>query len=505
MPGSSAGAMKGWEKRRSGQALRRDITGLKEANDRGLASGLKVTLQTIEEEYAPELRTIPRRLLTFDRMANDATVKAQLRANIWPILSAVRDEVKGGSPEMRALVESNLLRRGSQKYWCDTSWKQRKFEALQSLKYGFAAFGKTREIVDGMMIFRRLTYLHPRSFNAPLGPWEWDKSGANLVAIHRSYTLPDGENRVDEKIPIEDVFLSVSELVGDNWEGTALIRPAYKNWKMKELSEKIGMIHLQNAGVGIPNATLGPTDGPKDLANLQSVVESMRGGSIERRYYVLKNGQTVGFLTVPSNTDLSTPLVNLHNQGISQSGTTQFLGMGQTESGSRASDSVHMVAYLQAAEAVKDMLYDQINHGAGYLPGLVEELIYQNFDEAEIEQYGCPEIVGSPISPQNQLDYVPMIGDQVQKGSLSHEVTLENYVRNILGLPILTPAQFEKAKQQGAPQAIGGRPSEVPPLDQQNPRTDTEGRRYGLKEDSCGETLPPRRQPSYPWRRSEAV
>ena len=46
-------------------------------------------------------------------------------------------------------------------------------------------FGTDVVEVDGYRIYRRLTYLHPKSLGGPLGPWEWSKDGTRLVAVHR--------------------------------------------------------------------------------------------------------------------------------------------------------------------------------------------------------------------------------------------------------------------------------------------------------------------------------
>jgi hypothetical protein len=354
------------------------------------------------------------------------------------------------------------------------------------------------------MIFGELKYLHPRSFGGPIGPWEFDKTGSRLVAIHRKYSLPDGSQVMDERIPAEDVFLGVWEMTGDNWEGKSLIRSAYKNWSMKELAEKIGVIHLQNVGVGIPSGKLAPGAGAKDADNMRSILESMRGGSVERRFTLLNDGEVVTWLTSTADSDLSSPIVDQHTRSISSSGTMQFLGDGNTESGSRASGSVHMVAYLQAVEAIRVIFQEQLNHGWGSQTGLIEDLIYSNYEGVE----ECPVIVGTPISPTTQLENATIIGDAVQKGSLSKDINLENYVRKAMGIPPISPVDFQRIQDMGKQvPAIGGRPTEVGNPDRQDPRDDKLGRAVGIaaKEQACGVTPQPRKRTSWPWLNSTAA
>ena len=209
MGGTAAGAAKARERLKAkivqeeiGRATLADLN--RGAMQGGHVSGIRLNLQTLDEEYVPALRSLIPRLDIYQRMGNDAKIAAQLRANILPLLSAVRVSVEGGTAEMRDLVEQNLLRKGDPRFWCETSWMQRMLEKLMCLHYGFSLHAKTWDVVDGYRIFRRLTYLHPRSLAAPNGPWEWDTTG-RLVAVHRSYRMPDGKQVADEAIPVEDI------------------------------------------------------------------------------------------------------------------------------------------------------------------------------------------------------------------------------------------------------------------------------------------------------------
>src|SRR5262245_23165673 len=114
MPGTSAGVRKGWRKRKAvrpivmtrGQIQKweRRSQELAERRGGGYVSGLEVNLQTIDEEYVPALQNLPARAKLYQQMANEAKIAAQLRANILPLMSAVRWSVEGGTPEMRDLV-----------------------------------------------------------------------------------------------------------------------------------------------------------------------------------------------------------------------------------------------------------------------------------------------------------------------------------------------------------------------------------------------------------------
>lgn len=532
MPGTAAGARKGWRNRATAEhakavkkhtkALERIALATAEqtasAGKSAYFSGLNLNLRKIEEEYVPSLARLNERVDLFDKMANDPAIKKQLRLNVLPLISNVRWKVEGGTQESRDLVSSNLLRQGDRKFWCDSSWKQRLFEHLQCLKYGFSAHGKTWRVVDGYRIYGRLTYLHPRSFKGTIGPWEWDDNG-DLVAVHRTYRKPDNTVVPDERLAIGDVFIMAWELAGENWEGTALLRSMYRAFIEKDLLAKIQMINYQNVGVGIPDAEMAAGDGPKDRDSLESIVQSLRGGSKERQYIVRSPGQKVGFLTASNVTDVG-PAINSRDLDIFGGGGTEQMSGGQSQMGSRANASVQQTMNLVLVDSVRACVEDVINCGAGYLPGLVEELLAQNFTGSKEQE---TRIVGSRVSPADQLDNVTLIGELSRAGAIPRNLTTCNELLSRLGYTELTQAQFDagvgarspvdvgtpsgQPEDTAQPTDKGGRPPSVQsPTAPPDPRKDKAASRYGLlataQKKTPGAILRPRSGASYPWLRS---
>lgn len=515
MPGTSAGIRKAWRTRK---AQTRKVSAERKANDKAFrrlaeraekdaerksgefVSGIPVSLQSIDEEYVPALGDLGGRVSILQQMGTgDAKVAAQLRANILPIFSAVRKSVEGGTQEMRDLISQNLLREGDPRYWCDTSWLQRILEKLMCLQYGFALHADTWDTVDGYNIIRSKTYLHPKSLGGPLGAWEWSKDGTTLVAVHRSYQKPDGTQENDQRIPVDLLDASVWWQTGENWEGSALIRPMYGAWKKKDLASKIAMIALMNGGVGIPMATLGPNDAVADRNALKTMAGDLRGADKSRNFLVLADGQKMEFLTSNGNIVDATPVIAEQNMDIAAAGATDFMQAGQTASGSRAGGSVMMVSYMQQLDAVVRWLEEQINHGAGYLQGSVERLIYQNFRNVK----ECPQIKLSRVSPTEQLDNVPNLLDAVQKGGIPPSLKLANHLARLLGAPELSQKEYDESRSMPA-QNLGGRPDSVTPTDRNEPRDDSNGRAFGLAEKKTldGGNLPPRRPASWRWQTS---
>jgi len=540
MPGTAAGARKGWKTRTApkpeskkrarsvnqvlGRVERLAALQAESTKATDFISGLTLQIQKIDEEYVPALKDYKSRVSVYQQMGNNAKIAAQLKANILPLFSASRAKVTGGTQEMRDLISQNLLREGDPRYWCETGWNQRLLEKLLSLQYGFSLHGKTWDVVDGYRIHRGLTYLHPKSLGGPLGTWEWDKTGTRLVAIHRAYRRPDMQQVVDERIPIEEIDASVWWHTGENWEGSPIIRAMYGAFVKFDLASKIGMIALMNGGVGIPMGTLGPSDGPAQQLTLSQQSKDLRGGDKSRSFLVLANGQTMEFLTTKGQIIDAQPMLAQQNMDIASAGSTDFMQAGQTASGSRAGSSVMMVSYMQQLDATRKWLQEQINHGSGYLMGTVEELIYENF--ADVKE--CPQIELSQISPTEQLDNVPLIFEGTQKGTIPRTLKITNYCLDKLGAPTLTQAEFDASvggrsvvdigTPSGNPEAPppgdqpakvpgnggAGRPNEVAPTDGNNPRKDKLGRAFGLtaEKKTSDETSQAMSRTSYPWLKS---
>ena len=463
------------------------------------ASGLRVNLGDIDEEYVPELKSLASRTRILERMGNDPIVSSQLR-RIWTtIISGVRWSVEGGKKEHQDLIKANLLRQGPRGLWNSSCWEDFLFEVMGCLLYGFALFGKSVKQVDGLYVYSDLKWLHPRSVRDEDG---WNMEGNDtLLSVRRQYT--DATMKlVRDEIAADDLFIVPWDRRGPNWEGVSYIRPMYRPWKERDLAGKIWLIDLQNRGVGIPLAKLSGLGGPKEKETLVEILKSLRGGSKERAFVVIEKDEDVKFLTSEGQVADSRALMDTKRMEIAGSGGTEAFQQGQTDSGSRASASALLTPFFIDVNAIKIRLEAMINYGAGPLPGLVEWIIDKNYGPVD----EMPRIVGSKVSPTEQLDNVPLLTDAIQKQAIPTNITHANEIARKLGYSELTQAQWDQAVASKAPQLGGGagRPPEIGPRDNpQDPRDDTEGRRYGLQEGRSprplGETPPTRKSASWPW------
>jgi len=470
---------------------------------------MNLQLGDINEEYVPDLKTLANRIRIFERMSNDPQVRGQLRAVTMTMVSGVRWKVEGGdTQEMRDLVESNLIGTGDPSLACSSSWLDFLFESLGCLIYGFSLFGVTRDIVDDYMVFTDLSWLHPRSVDED--GWVMDESD-NLVAVRRSYADATGAYHAREPIGIDELFLMCWDRRGPNWEGNAFIRPMYKPWLLGEMAEKIDIIDLQNRGVAIPLAKLSGSGGVKERDTLVQMLKDMRGGSKERVFLVIDKESDISFLTSQGQARDAGPTLQYHGSRIVKAAGTEYFEQGNTATGSRAGASALATGFFVEVDAVRILIEDMINCGIRRMPGLVKQLIDMNFDG--VKKY--PRIVGSRVSPTEQLDNIPLIGDNVAKGVIPPHLKLANQILGRLGYELMSQEEWDAAMEAKKPvQTLGpgspadggpGRPNVAGPDGQG--RDDTNGRRLMMQEEKKtlpGEIPPMKRGASYPWLQSIA-
>lgn len=423
---------------------------------RSAASGVNVALGDIDEEYNTELKTIRGRTGQYERMINDSFVRGQLRNIEMTLVSGVRWNVVDGTQEQQDLVGGNILRQGPPKYWCQQSWYDFMHEALGMLIYGWSMFGLTRGVVDNKIVYTNRKWLHPRSVDED--GWRMDEDD-NLIEVWRSFTDAKGKTFTRHPISAQDLFMMCWDRRGPNWEGTAFIRPMFKNWKMGEIAEKIDIIDLQNRGIAIPVAKLSGAGGPKERDTLVEILRTLRGGNKDKAFLVLEKDESLEFLTSQGNAKDASRIIDAQHAGIAKVGGGEY---ADTEnSGGRASTSVLATGFFINTDAIRIFFEDKINFGEGPMPGICESLQMMNHD-ITAPGFRYSRVSGSRVSPTEQFDNIPLIQDSVKAGLVPTSLKLCNETLRRLGWPEMTEQEFNEGmtRMGKGPQPMG-RPSEA--------------------------------------------
>ena len=368
----------------------------------------------ITEDYNPDLNgRVAMRV--YDEMArSDATVKQALLACTLPIrranwyiepASQAQDDLDIADFTKHAMFE-----------WGELSWDDVLRQALLSLQYGVFLFEKVFDFkeIDGKqkIIWKKLAPRLPRSI------LQWQMGDGNPGVRQLLYTGPT----VD--IPMQKLLIFCHEKEGDNWWGISALRSAYKSWYMKTSLEKIDAIAHERQGMGIPFIKMTTGYSAADFTAATKILKNLRAS--EQGYLVEPDTLSVEFKDMKASTTKDAEMaIKYHNRQILVSVLAQFLELGNTTSGSRATSTDHSDLFLKSLEAVANNIADTFNKHA------IKELVDLNFDN--VVEYPILKYNGVAKEDINTLSTaLQRLG---QAGMIRPNERDEQYLREMIGFP----------------------------------------------------------------------
>lgn len=372
------------------------------------------------EEHTPELRW-PLSIEIYDQMRRqDAQIRSVLRAVVLPILRT--DwwiEPNGARDEVVQLVAEDLnlpikgaaptpTRRTRDRF----SWNEHLRLALLMLPYGFSIFEQEARIDDrGMARLAKLSLRPARtisSFNVG--------ADGGLESIEQYGHI---ETAGPVQIDVNRLVAYVYEKEGGNWAGTSLLRPAYKNWLLKDRLLRINTMTIERNGLGIPIYEAGPEE--KDLTPGTTMAQDMRAG--ESAGGATPNGSKMRLVTPEGALPDALPSIRYHDEQIARAVLAHFLNLG-TQTGSWALGSTFADFFTLSLQALAQQVADIATQH------VVEDIVDWNWGEAE----PAPLIGFQEIGSQQQATAaaIKLLADA---GILLPDRSLEEAMRQTLGLP----------------------------------------------------------------------
>lgn len=441
-------------------------------------SGTRIYEGLIYEEYNPKLHG-RQGLDVFDEMRkSDGTVRAAVLACVLPVMQArwfVKPASDDGEEDEVSIFVSKCLFE-----MMEINWNDFLRQSMLCLPFGFMVFEKVFTVapVDGIdrIVWEKFAPRMPRSIFA----WQTTE---REPGIQQQKT--DGHI---VSIPVDKLLVFVNEKEGDNYQGTSILRAAYKHWHMKNTFYKIDAIAAERQGLGVPYATLPPNFTEIDETKAKNVLQNMR--SNEQAYAVIPEGWEIGFMDMKSNTvrDLS-PSVAHHDRQISKSVLAQFLELGQSSSGgSRALSKDQSELFLQSLEAIAANFQDVMNKTA------IRELVDLNFPGTE--EYPTLDHVG--ISRVDTKVLSETYSALITSGGVHTDPIDEQFFRETMGLPERsTPIPIAD------PNAID--PNADPHAHPTDPKLDPAAEKEALAEVGMSEFIPTIKKKIYPERKEIAA
>lgn len=361
----------------------------------------------LTNETTPEL-VWPLSVFVFDRMRRqDAQVSSVLRAVTSPILrtawsvdgTGCRDEVTErvarnlGLPIRGAETEGDNTAglRGRDRF----SWANHTRLALTMLPFGHAFFEQVYRIgPDGFADLRKLAFRPQRTISRI----NVARDGG-LVSIDQTYAagLPVGGGISGTSgppaIPVNRLVAYVLDREGGNWLGISLLRPAYKNWLLKDRALRSWSISIDRNGVGVPVYKADPKETSLDAG--QDIATKARGGS--NAGAAIPNGADLSFKGVEGMTVDINAFVRYQDEQIARAVLAHFLNLG-TQTGSWALGSTFADFFTLSLQAIAEDFRDVSN------AHIVEDLVDVNYGPEEPAPRIHFDEIGSRGGVDNELE-----------------------------------------------------------------------------------------------------
>lgn len=326
----------------------------------------------LTNEPTPELAW-PNSIEVFDRMRRqDAQVSSVLRAVTAPIMrTAWSIDGAGCDPVVTQLVATSLglpIRgqesndntaglRGRDRF----SWSAHTRLALTMLPFGHAYFEQTYRYnaAEDRYYLRKLGFRPQRSISkirvAPDG---------GLVSIQQ-HGIAGAKTK---PIPVSQLVAYTLDREGGNWLGVSLLRPAYKNWLLKDRALRSWSTSIDRNGVGIP--IYEAAENETSLTAGKKLATQIRGGS--NAGGAIPHGAKLTIQGVQGAVTDADKFVRYQDEQIARAVLAHFLNLG-TQTGSWALGSTFADFFTLSLQSIAED-YREVSTAH-----IVEDLVDINF------------------------------------------------------------------------------------------------------------------------------
>lgn len=378
-----------------------------------------------QDEETPEIRW-PESTRVYGAMhRQDAQVRSVLRAVTGPVRrttwridpNGARDEVVEhvamdlGLPIV-GMSEDDMPRGRTRDRF---SFQAHLADALLSLRYGHSVMEQVGRLDErGRVRLRKLALRPARTISS----WEVARDGG-LVAVEQFGGMDQAGAWGATRIPVSRLVVYSHEREGANWVGESLLRPAYKNWVIKDRLLRVQAQTIDRNGMGIPVYEDGP--GNQFMENGRKIVAGYRSG--ENSHAAIPNGSKIRLVGVEGALPDAEPAIRYHDEQIARAVLAHFLNLG-TQTGSWALGTTFADFFTLSLQAVAQFIADVAN------AHVVEDLVDWNWGIDE----NAPRIVFDEIGSKHAAT-AAAIKLLVDAGALSSDPALERHLRQQYGLP----------------------------------------------------------------------
>jgi hypothetical protein len=333
------------------------------------------------------------------------------------------------------------------------SWTDHLRQALLMVQYGHMFFEQVYRIdSDGRARLRKLAPRMPLSLAAITVAAD---GGLMSISQYAMGTLAGffvagggavGTEGAGKQIPVSRLVAYVNEPEGGSWIGQSVLRPAYKNWMLKDRLLRVQAQTIERNGMGIPTYEAAPQE--TDLAPGRAIATGVRAGDSSGA--AIPNGAKLRLQGVEGALPNAEPVVRYHDEQMARGVLAHFLNLG-TQTGSWALGSTFADFFVMSLQTLADSICDVAS------AHIIEDLVDLNWGPDE----QAPRLVCDEIGSMHDAT-AEAIATLVGAGVLLPDGVLERAVRTQFGLPSKDPDAPEVEPKPGAPEAA---PAPGPAID----------------------------------------
>jgi len=358
-------------------------------------------------------------------------VKLPIQATSWGIEAHVEadGEITTKAQEVADFVKQQLFNQ--------INWDQFVKEALTCFDFGFSVFEKVYDPVK----FNGKTYIGLRKIasrkQVSIAKWEAENGQAGVT---------QNVNGKAEPIPRVKLAVFTYDLEGENWEGTSLLRPIYKDWDIKDKLTIVNAMALEKQGMGVPTVRErdGESAGPSDQADAERALSNMRAN--ESAFLKIPKTMTVEFLDMKGNTTKEIiPTLNYHDGRIMAGILARFMELGGAAgTGSQSLSTDLSSIFMKAEETFAKQFAATVNED------IIKQLCDLNF--SNMESIGYPKLTFGSIGDDDTVALANSLNQLGTAGFITPDPDLEDNLRDRYRLPAMSKEMrdnYEKDIKEG--------------------------------------------------------
>lgn len=321
------------------------------------------------------------------------------------------------------------------------SWQRHLADALQSLRYGHAFFEQLYRPDEERMLYH-LRKLAPRP-QRTISKVNVARDGG-LVSIKQNPPAYDGGTLyapTEVEIPVNKLVAYVRDPEPGQWVGESILRPAYRNWLLKDDLLRAEAAGIRRNAMGVAVVTTAHDD-PDEVKRANEIARAFRAGNTSG--VGLPAGWSMALLGVQGNLPDIQAAIQSHDKQIGLAGLAHFLNLDR--GGSYALASVQADTFVQSVQTLAEEICETANHH------IVEDLVELNWGPDE----AAPRIVFDEIGSRQDAT-AAALKMLVEAGLLSPDILVERTIRQNLGFPV-RPADDPDATDPATPSAPAAAP-----------------------------------------------